>query len=272
MKKFILLSLLALTQVLGDICLSRGMKQFGEIATFTPLIIGQVLIHLFTNPWIWLGVAILLISLSLYLTAISRLDLSYVLPIHASTFVLNAYFAWSILGEHISRTRWTSTLLITIGVAVVSLSQSQPVNQPTKNIKVNQKTFPWLFFPLSFHLSKTWLAILIISLADSTGDLLLAMGMKRIGKMKLESAPQMLQKVRQIVINPVILGGICCQTIAFVAFISVLSWADISFVRPATALTYIFSLLGARYILREKLDTLRLVGIIFVGFGILIHQ
>ena len=272
MKKFILLSLLALTQVLGDICLSRGMKQFGEIAAFTPSIIVQVLIHLFTNPWIWLGVAILIISLSLYLTAISRLDLSYVLPIHASTYVLNAYFAWSILGEYISATRWVSTLLIAVGVAIVSLSKGQPFNQPSKKIKANQRTLPWLFFPLGFHLSKTWLAVLTISLADSIGDLFLAIGMKKIGKMKLESAPQMVKKVRQIMINPVILGGICCQTIAFVAFVSVLSWADISFVRPATALSYIFSLLGARYILREKVDTMRLFGIISVGFGILIHQ
>lgn len=272
MRKFILLSLLALTQVLGDICLSRGMKQFGEIAAFTPSIIKQVLIHLFTNHWIWLGVAMLIISLSLYLTAISRLDLSYVLPIHASTYVLNAYFAWSILGEHISTTRWASTFLIAIGVAIVSLSQSQPFNQPKKPIKVNQKTLPWLFFPLSFHLSRTWLAILTISLADSTGDLLLAMGMKQIGKMELQSAPKMLKKVHKIIINPVILCGICCQTIAFAAFISVLSWADISFVRPATALSYIFSLIGARYILQEKLDAVRLFGIIFVGVGILIHQ
>ena len=98
MKQFILLSSLALTQVLGDIWLSRGMKEFGAIANFTPSVIGQVLIHLFTNFWILLGVATLIISLFLYLTAISRLDLSYVLPIHASTYVLNAYLAWLIAG------------------------------------------------------------------------------------------------------------------------------------------------------------------------------
>jgi drug/metabolite transporter (DMT)-like permease len=51
-----------------------------------------------------------------------------------------------------------------------------------------------------------------------------------------------------------------------------LSWADISFVRPATALTYLFSMIGARLILRETFTKEKLMGITLIGMGIVLHQ
>ena len=168
--------------------------------------------------------------------------------------------------------RWISTFVITIGVVIVSLSETNPFNQNKKRIKIKPKILPWLSLPIGFHLSKTWLPIFTIAIADSSGDLLLAMGMKKIGEMKFQSASKMLKKVRNIIVNPIIISGICCQTVAFIAFIYALSWEDISFVRPATSLTYIFSILGAKYILQEKVDIVRLFGIIFVGVGLLIHR
>jgi drug/metabolite transporter (DMT)-like permease len=78
--------------------------------------------------------------------------------------------------------------------------------------------------------------------------------------------------LRQIITNPAVLSGIACQAIAFVTFISVLSWADISFVRPATALTYISSMVGAKFLLKEEFGRERLFGITLIGFGVVIHQ
>jgi drug/metabolite transporter (DMT)-like permease len=83
---------------------------------------------------------------------------------------------------------------------------------------------------------------------------------------------QILVVLRQIITNPAVLSGIACQAIAFVTFISVLSWADISFVRPATALTYISSMVGAKFLLKEEFGRERLFGITLIGFGVVIHQ
>ncbi len=55
-------------------------------------------------------------------------------------------------------------------------------------------------------------------------------------------------------------------------FITVLSWADISFVRPATALTYLFSMLGAKLMLRETFKREKLIGITLIGIGVVLHQ
>jgi uncharacterized membrane protein len=272
---FILLPLLIITQVLGDIWLSRGMKSFGEMNPLDPSLWLPLLVYLLTNPWIWLGVLTLIVSLGLYLTAISRLDLSYVLPIHSFSYVLNTLFAWWLLNEHISAMRWMSTSLISLGVLLVGLSQGKTIFQEKKQsrkAKIISKNIPFFLFPLSLSLSKTWLAVIILSVADAAGDLFLALGMKQIGKVKRLPLKQMLYLIRQILTNPIILSGILCQAIAFATFISVLSWADISFVRPATALTYIISLLGAKFILKEKIARGRLIGIIFIGFGVLIHR
>ena len=159
-----------------------------------------------------------------------------------------------------------STFLIAIGVLVVGFSKTLP-SQPTV-----KKILPWFFVPLGFHLSRTWLVVIIIAVADASGDLLLAKGMKQLGKIEIDSVSKILKQIYYIAINPTIISGICCQAIAFFAFILVLTWANISFVRPATALTYIFSLLGAKYLLKERVNNMRLVGIMFVGTGILLHR
>ncbi len=267
MTKFILISLLNITQVLGDIWLSKGMKQFGEVnlinsETWIPLII-----YLLTNFWIWLGVFFLIISLGLYLTVISKLDLSYVLSMHSLTYLLNALFAWFILDETISNMRLIGTSIITLGVLIVGLSKSLYEDRKNHNFHL-----ALVALSLSFYQSKTWLAIAIIALADSTGDLCLARGMKKIGEVKLKSIKNLIQQVGEIVKHPLILGGVFFQTIAFLSFISVLSWADVSFVRPATALTYVCSILGAKFWLKEKVSLGRFIGIIFIVIGLVVNK
>lgn len=275
MKNFFLLALLISTQVLGDIGLSRGMKGFGvvnplDFSNFLPLGL-----YLTTNIWIWIGLSFLIISLVLYLTAISRLDLSFVLPIHSFSYVVNAIFAGLLLGEHISEMRWLSTFIISFGVLFVGLSQQfsdKSLRETKTDTKIKSSNIPLFFLPLGFSLSKTWLAVIILSLADSAGDLLLASGMKKIGKIERMSIKEALQLTYKIITNSSILSGIACQAIAFFMFITVLSWADISFVRPATALTYLFSMLGAKLMLRETFTREKLIGITLIGIGIVLHQ
>ncbi len=278
MKTFLLLAILIITQALGDIGLSRGMKDFG---IFNPLDLGGIMpliTYLLTNIWIWAGILCLIISLIFYLTAISRFDLSFVLPIHAFSYVVNAFFAWILLSEQIPPLRWLSTVVISAGVLFVGLSKrpkqavSPPPKLPTPPVKVGSRNVPFFLFPLSLVVSKTWLAVLILSLADSAGDLLLACGMKKVGAVEKMNWREGVNLARNVITNPAIISGIACQAIAFFTFISVLSWADISFVRPATALTYVFSMLGAKLMLKETFTRERFMGIVLIGVGVVIHH
>jgi drug/metabolite transporter (DMT)-like permease len=123
MSTYLILALLVTTQVLGDIWLSRGMKPFSELDSFSGLVFLHLIAYLFTNPWIWLGILTLICALLLYLSAISHLDLSYVLPMRASGYILNALLAWLILHEHISGVRWLATGAIAIRVFIMGWSE-----------------------------------------------------------------------------------------------------------------------------------------------------
>ena len=274
MKTFFLLSALIITQVLGDISLSRGMKTFGTVNPLDLPSLIPLALFLLTNIWIWLAILFLVTSLGFYLIAVSRLDLSYVLPIHAFSYVVNAVFAGWLLQEVITPLRWLSTSIISLGVLLVGLSKTFPkkVPSPPPDIPVKPRNLPFFLFPLSLSVSKTWLAVIILSCADSAGDLFLARGMKKIGSVNLAKLSHLGPLILEILTNSSIVSGIICQAIAFISFISVLSWADISFVRPATALTYLFSMLGAKLILREHFGWERLVGIVLIGLGVTIHQ
>jgi bacterial/archaeal transporter family protein len=269
-KNAFVLVLMVLSQVFGDLSLSQGMKVFGEVSAISPQIVLGLVGYLFTSPWILLGVGTLILSLLFYLVAVSRLDLSFVLPIHASSYVFNALFAWILLGEHVSNIRWLATLIVTLGVFLVSWNQSKQTAPVTPDPWVSRKPVPALLFlfTLTPYLSKVWFGVLVLVLADASGDIFLARGMKQVGRISLKSLSELGKLARQILTNTFVLRGIGSQAIAFFTFLCLLSWADISYVRPVTSLTYAASLLGARYILRERVVPGRLIGMIAIGIGV----
>ena len=133
MKNFIVLSLLVVLQVLGYTWLSHGMRQIGAVDTLNPSTLLKIGVHVSTNPWIVFGVISLIGAMLLYLTALSRLELGYVLPMTASSYVLTDLFAWSILHESISALRWAGTLTVTAGVLILGLDEvSKSARQVTK--------------------------------------------------------------------------------------------------------------------------------------------
>ena len=275
---YILLVVLVTTQVLGDICLKQGMRLFGEVTSFAPTALANLIGYLLTNVWIWLGVIILVFSMGVYLVSISRLDISYVLPIHASSYVLNGVFAWLLLGEQVTTVRWIATLLIAIGALVVGWSEQHALgkrgtkaqNSSPRNLLNNSSSRFLLFFlPIGLSLPKIWLSCFFLASADAAGDLLSAFGMKQVGTMSSMTPLAIVKWVGKVISNTYMLLAIAGYTLGFLTFISLLSWADISLVRPATAMGYIMSLLGARYILQEQIRFGRLIGIIVIGCGII---
>lgn len=105
-------------------------------------------------------------------------------------------------------------------------------------------------------------------LADSAGSLLLKRGMTQVGEVSTLQPQELLRLARQAVINPMLGYGVLCMTIAFFMFISLLSWADLSFVLPATALTDVLNMLGTRYILKENVTSVRWISIVLISIGV----
>jgi drug/metabolite transporter (DMT)-like permease len=101
------------------------MKSVGEVNTLNPAELFHIGLHVFTTPFIWVGIMFLGVFFGLYLIALSWADLSFVLPITAFGYALNALLSWRLLGEHVSTARWVGTLIICVGVAVVSRTEQR---------------------------------------------------------------------------------------------------------------------------------------------------
>ncbi len=115
------------------------MHQIGPLEWIHPEAFVAMAIHIFSNLCVVLGVAFLLCYFLFYLTALSRMELSYVLPMTASSYVFTAVVAWSLLGETISVTRWIGTCLICCGILLVNRSERRKQAQPEEWVPATEE-------------------------------------------------------------------------------------------------------------------------------------
>lgn len=111
-KTQLLVLIVVISNVIGNVSLSHGMHQVGRIVSASPL----DYVKAFANPWTIVGICILAIWMLSDLALLSRADLSFVLPVTASAYVLVAILGHFLLHDHISWERWLGILLITGGV------------------------------------------------------------------------------------------------------------------------------------------------------------
>src|SRR5687768_13398814 len=105
--------LLAVAAVsLGEALLSRGMKQSNAIVGgFWPQVRGVVL-----NRYVVAGTLLLVTYFVLTSLALRWADLSFVLPLTALSFVLDAILARYYLAENVTPVRWLGAAIIAVGV------------------------------------------------------------------------------------------------------------------------------------------------------------
>ena len=117
----------------GDVCLKRGMLQFGDITLSNWHLIFTAIF----TPWVALGIILLILFFANYLSALSFADLTYVLPATSIGYVGMALLARYFLHEDISPVRWAGILLIVIGVGFVARGPALTVEpSPAANLPV----------------------------------------------------------------------------------------------------------------------------------------
>lgn len=112
LKTWICAAVVVSSNVFGNFFLKRGMP--AQLAT--PLEYITVLFQ----PWVALGVLLLIVWLLSRMALLSWADLSYVLPVTSVGYVLVAVVGKVLLHEQITARRWTGIALIVAGVALVS--------------------------------------------------------------------------------------------------------------------------------------------------------
>lgn len=74
------------------------------------------------NAWLWLGLACYVVSVVVWILALSRVDVSIAYPMLSIGYVVNAIAAWQLLGESLGPGRITGIGIIIVGVFVLARS------------------------------------------------------------------------------------------------------------------------------------------------------
>lgn len=119
-RRYLILGAVMVGASVGDTFLSKGMKQVGPVSLHHLL---SLLIAL-RNPWVFSGIAFLILFFASYLTALSWADLTFVLPATGFGYVIVALLSKFWLHESLSPARWVGIALITLGVGFVTRGPS----------------------------------------------------------------------------------------------------------------------------------------------------
>jgi len=110
-----------------------------------------------------------------------------------------------------------------------------------------------------------YLTLLAIVICSTLGDFLLKVGMNQMGDVSLLTDPLIL--IRALV-NPWVAAGTLVLIGFFVAFTVALSWADLSYVMPATALGYVLTTILSAMVLGEHVSGYRWAGVIIISLAV----
>src|ERR1700683_1430634 len=117
---------------------------------------------------------------------------------------------------------------------------------------------------------KTYLLIGLMVIFGPLGNVLLGKGMKQMGASSTGPAVGALGFAFRVLTSGTIWLGIGSLLTFFVAYMLVLSWADYSYVQPASAAAYGMVALLAHFILREVVTPLRWIGVLVICLGVLV--
>lgn len=117
---------------------------------------------------------------------------------------------------------------------------------------------------------RTIVLILVAVLGATVGDVLLSIGMRRVGDIAQSDWRSVISYFWRAFTNPYVFGGILCLAIYFFTWLVVLSGADLSLALPMTALTFVLGAFLARFWIGETVSLSRWLGTAIIAVGVAI--
>jgi drug/metabolite transporter (DMT)-like permease len=111
---------------------------------------------------------------------------------------------------------------------------------------------------------RRYLVLGVVTLASAFGDTSLAVGMRRLGPVPLSHPDALLTALQ----TPWVIAGILLLLVWTGCYLTALSWADLTFVLPATSLAYVAVALLSRFWLHEQISPARWLGIALITAGV----
>jgi len=113
-------------------------------------------------------------------------------------------------------------------------------------------------------LPRQYMILGLVALCAPLGDSCLSRGMTRLPQITLAHPASLIAAV----FTPWIAVGIAMLIGFFASYLTALSWADLTFVLPATAIGNVFVALIARFWLNEPISLERWAGIVLITIGV----
>jgi drug/metabolite transporter (DMT)-like permease len=116
-------SLVVVAGTAGELCVSRAMKEIGEVHDFRPAALIKVLMRALCVKWMWIGVALMTLAFFSLLAILSFENVSFVVPVTALGYVAGALGGRFFLGETVNWRRWAGIFLVCVGVTLVVIGK-----------------------------------------------------------------------------------------------------------------------------------------------------
>jgi len=117
---------------------------------------------------------------------------------------------------------------------------------------------------------KTYCMILIMVVFAPLGNVLLGKGMKNVGSAAIWTPSELPHIFVRIFTSGYIWFGVASLLTFFVAYMLILSWADFSYVQPASSVAYLVVALLGYFYLHEKIAPLHWAGIGVICLGVFV--
>ena len=106
---------------IGQILLKKGMSTMGPI-TLSLGELPRILLRIITSPYVVIGLLIYVSGTVFWLSALSRVDLSYAYPFASLSYVVMLAASWLLFHENVTPVRLLGTLVVGLGVFLISRS------------------------------------------------------------------------------------------------------------------------------------------------------
>jgi multidrug transporter EmrE-like cation transporter len=122
----------------------------------------------------------------------------------------------------------------------------------------------------NLSLTKSILLILLsISIAVG-GQVLLKLGLNKIGSVNVNSLGGLGHLFLGIIKSPMVMVGLFCYVISAAIWLVVLSAVELSFAYPFIGLTYVLILFISKFVLKEGVNPIRWVGAAIITIGVVV--
>jgi uncharacterized membrane protein len=113
---------------------------------------------------------------------------------------------------------------------------------------------------------KTRVFTLIVVLSNVLGNFSLAWGLRRIGRLVSLSPWAYIQAL----FDPWVAAGVLLLIVWLLSHMTLLSWADLSYVLPVTSVGYVLAAVVGQVFLNEQITVTRWAGILLIMTGVAI--